>query len=142
MKQKKICLLIDDDSDDQEIFVLALEHINKDFVCVVASNGHEALGKLTTANSPLPDYIFLDLNMPRMNGKECLKEIKKNTLLNHIPVIIYTTSSMASDKSETASLGASGFITKPFSLPELIDLLLIFFGKERESFYEQYVPLA
>jgi CheY-like chemotaxis protein len=133
MKNKKICLLIDDDSDDQEIFVLALEHVTKDFTCVLVSNGSEALEKLTAENADLPDYIFLDLNMPRMNGKECLKEIKKNPSLNHIPVIIYTTSSLASDKSETATLGASDFIIKPFSISQLSERLCAFFKTQKES---------
>lgn len=129
---KKTCFLIDDDVDDQEIFVMALDQLNIQFNCIVANNGNEALQKLKR-EPVLPDYIFLDLNMPRMNGKECLKELKKNERLQNIPVIIYTTSSSKADMEDTLKLGAAGFITKPFSLKDLTDTLTLFFQKEKES---------
>jgi CheY-like chemotaxis protein len=132
MKPGKICLLIDDDTDDQEIFTLALENVNKAFSCRVSGNPIEALAGLADAHTPLPDYIFLDLNMPRMNGKECLKEIKKNKRLKDIPVIIYTTSSLSADREEIYKLGASDFITKPYSLNELAEVLCAFFRRQKE----------
>jgi CheY-like chemotaxis protein len=115
----KTCLLIDDDRDDQEIFTLALEKFDPEFRCVIANNGYEALKYLNTKSNPLPHYIFLDLNMPLMNGKECLIEIKKHPSLNHIPVIIYTTSSLQDDIVQTRKLGAADFITKPPSISVL-----------------------
>lgn len=124
--------MIDDDIDDQEIFILALENVNKDFSCRVSNSPIAALAELTAGHAPLPDYIFLDLNMPRMNGKECLKEIKKNNLLRDIPVIIYTTSSSSADREETHKLGASDFITKPHSLNELVEVLCEFFKRQKE----------
>jgi CheY-like chemotaxis protein len=113
------CLLIDDDFDDQEIFVLALEKVDKELRCVIANNGHEGLKYLNNKSNVLPNYIFLDLNMPLMNGKECLIEIKKQAYLKDIPVIIYTTSSLHDDIIQTRKLGAADFITKPSSIPEL-----------------------
>src|SRR5215212_1458528 len=101
---KKVCFLIDDDVDDQEIFALALNEVNERFQCEVANNGYEGLQQLKKMNC-LPDYIFLDLNMPKMNGKECLKELKKTERLKAIPVIIYTTSSSLKDISDTTRLG-------------------------------------
>jgi CheY-like chemotaxis protein len=127
--KKKTCMLIDDDIDDQEIFALALDKIRFDFTCTVANNGMEALKKLEEATS-LPDYIFLDLNMPRMNGKECLKELKRNVRLRGIPVVIYSTSSSLSDINDTKKLGAKEFIIKPFSLAELVEKLENFFQKQ------------
>jgi CheY-like chemotaxis protein len=115
----KTCLLIDDDGDDQEIFTLALEKLDPEFRCVIANNGFEALKYLNAKSNPLPHYIFLDLNMPLMNGKECLIEIKKHPYLNHIPVIIYTTSSLHDDVLQSRKLGASDFITKPASISAL-----------------------
>lgn len=129
---KRTCFLIDDDVDDQEIFAMALDQLDIHFHCIVANNGNEALQKLKR-ETVLPDYIFLDLNMPRMNGKECLKELKKNERLRNIPVIIYTTSSSKTDMEDTLKLGAAGFITKPFSLKELTNTLTHFFHKEKES---------
>jgi CheY-like chemotaxis protein len=66
---QKTCLLVDDDEDDKEIFSLALTEANPSIKCVVASDGHEALSLLRDG-SFIPDYIFLDLNMPLMSGKE------------------------------------------------------------------------
>ncbi|HXL57699.1 MAG TPA: response regulator [Chitinophagaceae bacterium] len=113
--------LADDDADDQELFKEALSEIDKSIRCLTASSGEEALNKLKTDLKQLPDYIFLDLNMPRMNGLECLVEIKKTNTLKHIPVIIYSTSSAEKDVEETRKLGADYFITKPPGFKELCD---------------------
>jgi CheY-like chemotaxis protein len=128
---ERICFLIDDDIDDQEIFALALKQVGMHFTCLTASNGYEALEKLNTEQVS-PDYIFLDLNMPRMNGKECLSEIRKIKHLNHIPLVIYSTSSSRSDIRDTRVLGATDFITKPFSVSELKEILVAFFIKYNE----------
>jgi CheY-like chemotaxis protein len=117
------CFLIDDDKDDQEIFMLALEDMNINVACVTANDGNEALNKFAQDETFLPDYIFLDLNMPRINGKQCLVEIKKIDHLKNIPVIIYSTSSAQKDKLETEMLGASAFITKPSSISEFTKIL-------------------
>ena len=130
--RKITCLLIDDDVDDQEIFMLALTQISDQFDCHVINNGYEALQQLKK-QAILPDYIFLDLNMPRINGKECLKDLKKNDRLRNIPVIIYSTSSSLTDINDTRRLGAADFITKPFSIKHLIDALCSFFAKQGES---------
>jgi CheY-like chemotaxis protein len=108
----KRCLLVDDDEDDKEIFCLALKRVDASIDCVTASDGREALSILNDA-SFVPDYIFLDLNMPRMNGKECLVEIRKQKRLAHIPVIIFSTSSVEKEKEDTRRLGANSFIIKP-----------------------------
>lgn len=107
-----ICLLIDDDEDDKEIFCLAMAEADPAMRCITASSGPEALTMLCD-NALRPDYIFLDLNMPLMNGKECLKEIRKHEPLKCIPVVIFSTSSLQKDIQETKELGASAFITKP-----------------------------
>ncbi|HYC84161.1 MAG TPA: response regulator, partial [Chryseosolibacter sp.] len=104
------------------IFCLALEEIDPDIKCVTASDGHEALSVLLK-ESLRPNFIFLDLNMPRMDGKQCLKEIRKHTHLDHVPVIIFTTSSATREVDETKKLGASFFITKPPLVATLADLL-------------------
>jgi CheY-like chemotaxis protein len=115
IQQKKIsrtCLLVDDDEDDKEIFCLALEEADPSINCITASDGREALSLLNN-KSLIPDYIFLDLNMPLMDGKECLKKIRQQNHLKHVPVIIFTTSSAQKDKDEIEKLGANAFITKP-----------------------------
>lgn len=117
------CFLIDDDPDDREIFAMALEDAHKSYNCVTAKNGVDALEKLNSNEKFVPDYIFLDLNMPMLSGKECLKELKKISRLSHVPVIIYSTSSYEKDIEETKQLGASYFLTKPSSIKVLTDIL-------------------
>jgi len=105
-------MLIDDDEDDREIFLTVIRENAFSVVCDVAENGREALDKLTQELIK-PDLIFLDLNMPRMNGREFLLEIKKFEDLRDIPVIILSTSSDKETIAETRRLGAQHFISKP-----------------------------
>ena len=108
----KLCLLIDDDEDDKEIFCIALSEIDPGIRCHTAIDAIEALNLLKDP-SFTPDYIFLDLNMPLMSGKECLVEIKKRPHLRDTPVIIFSTSASQKDMQDTHDLGAASFITKP-----------------------------
>lgn len=124
MKSKTLnCLLIDDDPDDQEIFCMALEEIGKRIKCMFANDGVDALNKLKE-NNVLPDFIFIDMNMPRMNGNECLAKIKEESHLKAIPVYMYSTSAEPEAVAETQRLGAAGFIVKPTSVSELTKTLI------------------
>lgn len=111
MRPKSI-LIVDDDYEDIELFKEVLGEIDSGIECITASDGIEALEVLGGLKT-YPDYIFLDMNMPRLNGKQCLAKLKENQSLNHICVIIYTTSKLDSDMKETKALGASYFLTKP-----------------------------
>lgn len=111
-------MLIDDDEDDQEFFILALEESQQDISCVVAENGLKGLKMLETM-SRLPDVIFLDLNMPLMDGKECLEKLKENEQLKHIPVVIYSTTSDSYETSKLLKLGAQDFVSKPSKVSEV-----------------------
>jgi len=111
-------LIVDDDTDDTELFCETVAEINGAIHCLSAGNGQEAL-LLLKKTYTLPDLIFLDLNMPRMNGSQCLKELKANERLREIPVIIYTTSKIKDDMRESMLLGASDFITKPFRTADI-----------------------
>ncbi len=84
-------------------------------------NGVDALQKLVLKEIEMPDYIFIDLNMPLMNGIQCLQEIKQLPAYAAIPVIIYSTSSYERDIMQTISNGAFQYIVKPFSFLELCD---------------------
>jgi|KBSMisStaDraftv2_1062788.scaffolds.fasta_scaffold04280_5 CheY-like chemotaxis protein len=112
MTQYKKVLLVDDDEDDRAFFLEALKGLDQNVVCVIAQNGKEALETLL-ADHPKPDIIFLDLNMPLMNGREFLSVTRNYEQIRRIPIIILTTSSDENVKLETAKLGARGFITKP-----------------------------
>ena len=115
-------LLVDDDEDDQLLFLDAIREIDKSIECCVANDGLEAILSLHT-KSPVPDLIFLDLNMPKMNGYQCLAQIKKEMMFKEIPVVIYTTSRIESDRDRTLKMGASYFLTKPSDFSELIEEL-------------------
>ncbi len=113
LEKPKVILLVDDDADDRDMFCEALHEVDDSVECIAAQDGAEALGILQAGLGTLPDWIFLDLNMPRLNGQQCLSEIKRTGTLLHIPVIIYTTSKQQQDIDETRKLGAAHFITKP-----------------------------
>jgi CheY-like chemotaxis protein len=82
-------LIVDDDIDDVEIFTEAIKTISSQVNCIRASDGAEGLQLLENIN---PDIIFLDINMPGMDGSECLSVIKKKEIFKNIPLVIYSTS--------------------------------------------------
>ncbi|RPD38672.1 response regulator [Chitinophaga barathri] len=128
MKHKLSCLLIDDDRDDQEIFKLALQDVNEEVYCLTADDGIKGLQMLQTEENFVPSFIFLDLNMPRMTGKDCLTAIKSNPMLASIPVVIYSTSSDPKDIQDTKELGATDYVVKQYSIASLKEILKRYFN--------------
>lgn len=118
MDSKTWVLIVDDDTDDVEFLREAVSDVFPGAEFHAAANGEEALQMLKKV-SPLPSFIFLDLNMPRMDGKTFLSIVKNNTSYNKIPVIIYTTSSNSRDIELTRQMGAAYFLTKPTSFVRL-----------------------
>jgi CheY-like chemotaxis protein len=108
----KRILLADDDRDDQDIFVEALSGLDPDIVCEGAHDGYQAIS-LLSSHETIPNLIFIDINMPIMNGWELLGMLKNDKKLGKIPVIIYSTSSRPEDKTIAEQLGAICFVTKP-----------------------------
>jgi len=97
MTKTKNVFLAEDDEDDQQFFIEAVKEIDN-FICIyVANNGVEALAKLNNM-LVLPDLIFMDINMPLMNGFECLTQLKRKIRFKNIPVVILTTSNNRSEK--------------------------------------------
>lgn len=119
METHKILLLVDDDPDDLEMLEMQLKKISSSFQIFTAMDGEDALETLEKKMIIAPDLIFLDINMPIMDGKQFLREIKKNSRFRSIPVIIYSTSKSQKDVDETAELGASFYLSKPDSPAEL-----------------------
>lgn len=115
---QKYFMIIDDDEDDRMFFAEALEKMSSSTVCHEANGGIEALQQLCKAEQ-LPDFIFLDINMPRMDGSECLEQLKKDKKLKHIPVIMYSTSFSRESINEFHKLGASNYLTKPTDINKL-----------------------
>jgi CheY-like chemotaxis protein len=116
-------LVIDDDTDDRELFTEALASVDPVIVCDQATDGAEALKRLAANSIEQPDIIFLDINMPVMDGWQFLSRLKKEESYKHIPVIVYTTSSTLKDKRIADDLGALCFITKPHAFGSLKNML-------------------
>ena len=115
--------LTEDDKDDQNIFKEALDEIEISFLIANFHNGEELLEHLDNNQDLLPDIIFLDLNMPKLNGMDCLKILRKNPKYADLFVAIYSTSG-AKENIENAFLnGANAYIKKPGNFNELKSIL-------------------
>ena len=122
MLKSKNIYLVDDDTDDQLFFTDALREIDSGIACSIANNGREALENLRSMTL-LPEILFLDLNMPFMNGYECLSQLKNEIRLSRIPVVIFTTSNDPRDAEITHQLGAEVFLSKPPEFKQLREKL-------------------
>jgi CheY-like chemotaxis protein len=118
-----LVLIVDDDEDDLELFQEALYAIDENIRSISAKDGEEALLLLNAAIDDKPDCIFSDLNMPRLDGKQFLVQLKNTAFLKHIPVTILTTSNLEDDNDSAIRLGAANFITKPSKFAGLIEAI-------------------
>ena len=112
-------LFVDDDADDRMLFQTALEDIETPSRLTVATNGVEALRVLGAPDFGVPDVIFIDINMPQINGWELLANIKRLPALSAVPVIVYSTSTAKEDKQRMQELGAHAYLVKPVSYAQL-----------------------
>lgn len=115
-------MLVEDDEDDQYLFCEALFEFHPHIQCQIANNGAEAL-ELVKQEPPF-DMIFLDLNMPKVDGFECLRRLKANPAHQEIPVVIVSTSRRQVDIENCKELGAAMFVSKPTSFDELFNKML------------------
>jgi len=129
-KNDIMILMADDDSDDRMMARDAFEVNRLDNELRFVEDGEELMdylfrrGKYTDPkDSPRPGLILLDLNMPRMDGREALKEIKSDPDLHSIPVVVLTTSSAEEDVVRSYDLGVNSFITKPVSFEGLVEVI-------------------
>ena len=121
-------LLAEDDPDDQLLTRRALEESPITVTLTMVEDGEELLRYLRRENeyqgtAKRPDLILLDLNMPRMDGREALREIKTDPELRRIPVVVLTTSEAERDILESYNLGVNAFVTKPVSFDALADAM-------------------
>jgi CheY-like chemotaxis protein len=117
-----ICLA-DDDQDDRLFFTDAFDELRIKTKVNTFNDGVELMNYLNDTDSVLPNVLFLDLNMPKKNGLECLLEIKKNENLNDIAIAIYSTSSSEEHIEETFINGANIYIKKPSDFETLKKIL-------------------
>jgi len=106
-------VLADDDEDDRNLFKEAFDGIRVKTTLAMVNDGQQLMNYLSKADDTLPDVIFLDLNMPRKGGMECLEEIRANKKLKDISVAIYSTSASDADIENTFLKGANIYIRKP-----------------------------
>jgi CheY-like chemotaxis protein len=111
-------LYADDDSDDRVLVSEVFKEIDPSISCITVCDGRQAIDILHKA-AQLPDCILLDINMPVMNGLECLVVLKNDDRFKSIPVIVYSTTSNAAEISRCHKLGASLFVRKPHSSQQL-----------------------
>lgn len=116
-------VLADDDTDDQMFFEMALREVSKDVELKTFKNGVELMKVLNHPDTELPDIIFLDLNMPRKNGLQCLEEIRRHEDLKAVTVVMLTTSINQMDIYRAYDKGACLFANKPAELSKWTDLI-------------------
>lgn len=125
-----VILIADDDAEDRMLVKEALEESRLINDIRFVENGEELMdylrneGKFTDKEKyPTPGLILLDLNMPKKDGREALKEIKSDPLLKVIPIVVLTTSKAEEDVLKTYNLGVSSFITKPVTFRSLVEIM-------------------
>ena len=116
-------VLVDDDKDDQLIFYEALQDIDKTVEVSIFNNGQDFLEALDAGNKTLPKIVFMDLNMPILNGMQCLNTLRKEVRYNDLSVIIYSTSGSEEDIRKTFHNGANRYMKKPNNFNVLKSLL-------------------
>ncbi|MFD2036706.1 response regulator [Belliella marina] len=112
-------LLAEDDRDDQLFFKKALQNIPMKLRIATVNDGAELLEYLNTSVDPFPHILFLDINLPKKNGMECLKEIRKKEKLKELSIAMYSSSTDQRNIEEAFVCGANIYITKPSKLENL-----------------------
>jgi CheY-like chemotaxis protein len=114
--------LVDDDSEEAELFDEAIDRIDESIEVVWRNDVMEALEELMGADRQ-PDVLFLDLNIPRVSGKQLLQLLRNNKQTKDIPIVIYSTSISKKDIEDTQPYGVKAFVQKPESFSVLVERL-------------------
>lgn len=123
MSSKHPIVIVDDDADDRGLIKDAFRENNADREFALLESADMLLDFLKgAADTELPSLVLLDLNMPGKDGREALRDIKKDPKFKHIPVIVFSTSSLDKDRIISYELGANCFLTKPSSYQEMVYL--------------------
>jgi CheY-like chemotaxis protein len=122
MSKVTTIMFVDDDPDDIKIFSEAVKEVDPGINFLSFSSGMKAMETLG-AQKTLPDFIFLDVNMPRMNGIQFLEAVKKNKKYSDIPVVMYSTTKSADHERHARELGALYFFTKPVFFDDICNVI-------------------
>ncbi|MEL7530705.1 MAG: response regulator [Bacteroidota bacterium] len=123
MVDSRTILLVDDDKVDVMTVKRAIRKLNISNPLEVTSNGEEAIAYLKDPNKASPGLILLDINMPRMNGIEFLREREKDVSLKKIPVIMLTSSREDQDRLDSFQHSIAGYMIKPVNFPQFLDMM-------------------
>lgn len=123
MKSNSPILVVEDDEIDALTVKRALKDCQITNEVIIKKNGEEALQYLQQEKSELPSIILLDLNMPRMNGIEFLRIIKKDPKFNSLPIIVLTTSRSEQDKIDSFNLGVAGYMIKSVNYQDFVEII-------------------
>lgn len=123
MRHEEAILLVEDDVVDAMTVRRALKDLNVTNELIIKGNGEDALEYLRSTNGSHPCIIILDLNMPKMNGIEFLREVKQDPRLRRIPVVILTTSKGEQDRLDTFDMSVAGYMIKPVEYPQFVDVV-------------------
>lgn len=125
IKRRMKIFIVDDDNDDRELLVEILHEVGDDLDVQEFKNGQELIDALNECKDQCPDLVFLDLNMPILDGTSALKIIRETQGFKDIPIIaIYSTSSAQHDQEQTFNLGADIYVSKPTDFNILKDTLI------------------
>lgn len=130
--KRSLILIVDDDADDRFMMKEAFEENKIQMEIAFAENGIDLInflnseGKYQNKGNELPSLIILDLNMPKMDGREAMQKIKSDEKFKHIPIAIFTTSKSNEDLKESYQLGANCYIVKPVTFNHLIETVKTF----------------
>ena len=134
MTEEQTVHIADDDEDDRMLIKEALEEVNPNVTVVEASDGRELIENVNNDDDNSNSVVLLDMNMPRMNGIETIKELKSTPELADLPAIMLSTSSNPDLKRKALEAGADDFIVKPNNFKALLDIarnILVRFFRRR-----------
>lgn len=130
-------MLVDDDEDDRDNFIEAVNEVDAQVKVSVETDAVNLAKKLSKLADNLPDILFLDLNMPRKNGFECLEEIRNFSNLKSIPVFIYSTSSDPDLIDLTYDKGANLYIQKPQTFRDIKKIMQLILSLKQQDYFPQ-----
>jgi response regulator RpfG family c-di-GMP phosphodiesterase len=126
MEQKKtFILLVDDNLNEHVFFIHTLKQIEHDTKLQTINGSIDLLKYLGNKQNPIPDILFLDVNMPLKNGKECLRDLRADRRYDAMPIVTYSTSDAQRDIDDAYIMGANLYLRKPDEMSDLTNLLSI-----------------